>query len=112
MASGAGAIIGGLAVGVTSWGVGTPVGAAAGSALFGAAAASLLGGDLADVGNAAISGLAAGYIGVGIGKLMTAISRTGIQAAIRTGIMAGTVEAILLESEPAIAVEQTESPCE
>jgi len=112
MASGAGAIIGGLAVGFTSWGVGTPVGSAFGSALFAAAAASLLGGDLNDVGSTAISGLAAGYIGAGINNLMTAISRTGIQAAIRTGVMAGTVEAILLEAGPMLAVEEDQSPCE
>jgi hypothetical protein len=112
MASGAGAIIGGLAVGFTSWGVGTPVGSAFGSALFGAAAASVLGGDLNDVANTAISGLAAGFLGAGISNLMTAISRGGIQAAIRTGLMSGTVEAILLEAGPVLGNEEDQSPCE
>ncbi|MBW1715812.1 MAG: hypothetical protein JRJ77_08315 [Deltaproteobacteria bacterium] len=67
---------------------------------------------MADVRNVAISGLSAGYVGAGIGNVMTAISRTEIQAAIRTGVMAGTVGAILLESEPVVGVEEHESPCE
>jgi RHS repeat-associated protein len=112
IASGAGAVIGGLAVGLTSWGVGTPVGAAMGSALFGAAATSLLGGDLTDVGNATITGLSAGYIGASISYFMEAISTTGIQAAARAGAMTGIIEAILLGSDPPFDTEDKESPCE
>ena len=95
-----GAIVGTIAVGATTWGIGAPIGGAVGAAIFSAAATSLLGGDLAEVGSAALSNLAAGYLGSGIGSLMYSISRTGLQAGVRTGVLAGALEALVFESDP------------
>ena len=55
---------------------------------------------MAEVGSAALSNLAAGYLGSGIGSLMYSISRTGLQAGVRTGVLAGALEALVFESDP------------
>jgi RHS repeat-associated protein len=107
--SSVGAVIGGIAFGVTTWGVGTAGGAVIGSSLFGAAAASLMGGDISDVANAAITGAVSAAAGVGIGKLIYSISQTGIQAAVRYGIFTGVFDSILLGADPVFGSEM-ESP--
>jgi RHS repeat-associated protein len=108
-----GAVVGSIAVGATTWGIGTPVGAAVGGALFSAAAASLLGGDLAEVSSAFVSNLGAGYLGAGIGSLMYSISRTGLQASLRTGALAGALKALMFESDPLFGSggPDSASPC-
>jgi len=112
IAGGAGAIVGGLVGTYVFPAVGTAAGAAIGSSLLTAAAVSLQGGDLSDVGNALIIGLSAGYIGTGIGNLIAAISKTGMQAAFRTGLLTGATNAIFLGSEPIIRSEKDKSsPC-
>ena len=113
LSSSVGTVIGGISFGLTTWGVGTAGGAVIGSSLFGAAAASLMGGDISDVANAAITGAVSSAAGVGIGKLMYSISQSGIQAAVRYGILTGVFESILLGADPVFGSEmESPSPCE
>jgi len=74
-------------------------------ALFGSAAASLMGGDLTDIANATISGSISALTASGIGKLMLNISKSGIQAAIRAGILTGFIDAMSLSAKPVFACE-------
>jgi RHS repeat-associated protein len=112
IAGGLGAVIGGAAVGLTTWGVGSPVGAMVGASLFSAAAASLMGGNMSDVMHAAAAGVAAGGIGGFFGWGFSAISDVGIQAAVHAGIWTGIAEFTLLASEPKfVAAADIETPC-
>ncbi|RLA95427.1 MAG: hypothetical protein DRG83_18670, partial [Deltaproteobacteria bacterium] len=111
LASGIGAAVGGLIVGFTSWGIGAPMGAAIGSSLFGAAAASLLGGDIVDVSNTGIGGFVSGYLGPQIHALFDFVTTTGIQAAFRSGITSGVLEAIMLGADPILKDYKNERTC-
>jgi RHS repeat-associated protein len=103
--SGAGAVVGAVAFGATTWGIGSVGGAMIGSSLFGALAASLMGGDLADIANAGISGAASAAVGVGTGKVIYWLSNRGIQAAIYTGLATGGIDSVIFGADPVFGEE-------
>ena len=71
-----------------------------------------MGGDISDVANAAVTGALGSIAGVGIGKLMYNVSRTGMQAAVRYGIITGVFESILQGADPLFGSEVDSAiPC-
>ena len=104
-ASATGAVLGGTVFSFAFPGIGTAGGAVLGSSLFGAAAASLLGGDIVDQANATLSGGASTIIAGGIAKLTLSLSRSSFEAAVRTGLATGVINSILMKADPIFADE-------
>jgi RHS repeat-associated protein len=105
IAGGAGAVIGGVAVGFTTWGIGAPAGAAIGASLFSTAATSLMGGSISDQLNSAVLGALSGIIGPSVGGLVLNVSKTGLQAAVRTGLLTGAIEAVIIGANPIFKID-------
>ncbi len=62
-----------------------------------------MGGDISDVANVGLTGAISAFVGAGVGNIVTTISKTGIQAAVRTGITTGVVDSMLMVSDPVFA---------